>query len=52
MAWVFTWNRIGMERFSGSFRRMALYSRVDVWPPSFFWGCFRLPFRGRGRGFA
>jgi hypothetical protein len=30
MAWVLSWNRIGMERFSGSFRRMALYSRVDV----------------------
>jgi len=30
MAWFFTWNRIGMERFSGSFRRMAVYLRVDV----------------------
>ena len=29
-ACVFDWNRIGEEGFSGSFRRVVLYSRVDV----------------------
>jgi len=48
-------NRIVEGRYPGSFRRMALFSRVDGMtppPPSLWKAVFRPPFRDRGWGFA